>query len=169
MIACSSSWIVWLTCMLSASMAFAGGEKSTEWNPWSRLRFEALHPIVVETSVEQILDALEREGSSPCTAPARVQPRWDCIVAILQRLAEVEAEFFAEGQVEPQLTHTGLFALQMRHGGRLWSFWYGVASLKTVSEQVGGEAVFTAEFRNVLRDMEVSFRAALAPVTSDSD
>lgn len=90
-------------------------------------------------------------------------------MAILQRLAEVEAEVFVEGQVEPQHTHTGVLALQMRHGGRLWSFWYGVASLKMVSEQVGGEAVFTAEFRNVLRDMEESFRAALAPGTSVSD
>ncbi len=147
---CAASWIPTAVHAQSPTLG---------WEPepqWSVQHFDSLEYTIARISVISVVSSLSDDASTGYLRALDAGETWACIGMILERLATLEEVALSGGKVSLADTVDGIAAHQMRHAGRLWSFWYALASWKLRADRERWTDVFDEEVERVLREMEVA-------------
>lgn len=147
---CALSWLPTAAC---ASEPGLGWESEPQW---SMQHFDSLEHTIARISVISVVSSLVKDVSSGYLRALDDGDTWACICMILERLAMLEEVALNSGTITLDDSVDGIASHQMRHSGRLWSFWNALAALKLRADRERWTDVFGNEVERVLREMEVA-------------
>ena len=135
----------------------AGARPGLEPEPaWALQRFDPLSDTLQRIAVITIVGGLSEDPQLGYEAALAEGEVWRCISMVLERLAIAEETVFESGTITYEDTKAGLASQQMRHSGRLWSFWHALAELKARAERENWTAVFDEDVLRLFVEMEES-------------
>lgn len=163
--------VVGALCAVSCiPAAVHAGGSGPGWEPepqWSVLHFDSLERTLARVTVISVVSTLGQDASAGYLRALETGEVWVCIGMILERLATLEAVALGSGTFTLDDTVDGMLSHQMRHSGRLWSFWNSLAALKLRAAGERWTDVFDEEVDRVLREMEVALTPHLRDETNE--